>query len=66
MLRIVLFIALLVVWIWALVDVIITPNGTFRRGDRTIWLLVVLFAGTIGALIYVGVGRPRRGEIGYC
>ncbi|HEX6198567.1 MAG TPA: PLDc N-terminal domain-containing protein [Jiangellaceae bacterium] len=65
MLRIVLFLALLVIWIWALVDVIITPNGTFRHGDKTIWLLVVLFAGTIGALVYVAVGRPRLGENRY-
>lgn len=52
----------LIIWIWALVDVIITPEGTFRVADKAIWVLVVLFAGTIGAIVYIAVGRPRAGS----
>jgi hypothetical protein len=60
---VVLFIALvgllsLVLWIWALIDCIRNPalEGTMR----IVWLLVIIFTGVIGAVIYLLVGRGSR------
>ncbi|MCC5946986.1 MAG: PLDc N-terminal domain-containing protein [Nitriliruptoraceae bacterium] len=49
-----------VVWVYALIDVIRTPDERYRVGTQLIWVLVVLFAHIIGAIIYLAVGRPRR------
>jgi len=46
------------VWIWALIDAIKTPDGTFRAGNQLIWVLVILFGNLLGAIIYLIVGRP--------
>lgn len=48
------------VQIIALVDVIRTPEGQFKSGSKVIWVLVVLFLGLLGAIIYYFVGRPAR------
>jgi hypothetical protein len=49
-----------VFWVWALVDVIKTPDdGRFRAGNQLVWVLVIVFTQVIGALIYVLVGRPE-------
>jgi hypothetical protein len=46
------------VWVWALVDAIKTPDGSFRAGNQLIWVLVILFGNLLGAIIYLVVGRP--------
>jgi hypothetical protein len=46
------------VWLWALIDAIKTPDGTFRAGTQLIWVLVILFGNLLGAIIYLVVGRP--------
>ena len=49
-----------VVWIAALVDAIRAPDDAyFRAGTKLIWVLVIVFTGWIGGLIYWVVGRPR-------
>ena len=49
-----------VVWIAALVDTIRAPDDAyFRAGTKLIWVLVIVFTGWIGGLIYWVVGRPR-------
>jgi len=47
-----------VLWVWALVDAIRTPDGSFRAGNQLIWVIVIVFANVIGAIIYLAVGRP--------
>ncbi len=47
-----------VLWVWALVDAIRTPDGAFRAGNQLIWVIVIVFANVIGAVIYVVIGRP--------
>jgi len=53
------FIANIVLVIWALVDAIRVPDDSmFEAGNKLIWVLVILFAGFVGAIIYFVVGRP--------
>jgi hypothetical protein len=53
----------IVVVIWALVDAIRVPNESmYRAGNKLIWVLVILFAGFIGAIVYLAVGRPAGGR----
>lgn len=52
----------LILFIWALVDVVRMPNdASFKSGTQLIWVLVVVLAQGIGALIYFIVGRPPGG-----
>lgn len=44
-------------WIWMLVDAIRNPR---LEGDmRIVWVVVIIFTGVIGALIYAALGRSR-------
>ena len=49
-------IGLVVLWIWMLIDIATRDDSKFGNsvGDnaKLIWLLIVLFTGSIGALIY--------------
>lgn len=52
-------IAATVVWIWALVDCIQVPDDSmYRSGTKLIWVLVIVFATLIGAIVYLAIGRP--------
>lgn len=45
-------------WIWMLIDCISKePSG---GNDKLIWILVLVFLGWIGALVYYFVRRPKR------
>jgi hypothetical protein len=55
-------IAGLAFWIWALVDSIRVPDDSlYRSGTKLVWVLVIVLAGWIGAIIYLAVGRPEGG-----
>jgi uncharacterized protein DUF2510 len=49
-----LWIAAMVYWIVALVEVVKIPEQQFRAvgGDKLVWVLIVVLAGIIGALIW--------------
>ena len=52
----------LAVMIWALVDVVRMPNdASFKTGTQLVWVLVILLAQGIGAIVYLLVGRPPGG-----
>lgn len=52
--------ALIVFWIWALVDAIkVKDDWLFRVGNKVIWVVVIALTGAIGGFIYLLVGRPR-------
>jgi membrane protein DedA with SNARE-associated domain len=54
----------LVLMIWALVDAIRVPDDSmYRAGTKLVWVLVILLASFIGAIIYFAVGRPARGVL---
>lgn len=52
---IILGLAALALWIWALVDAI--KNRALSDNERIIWVLVILLTNWLGALIYLLVGR---------
>lgn len=52
-------------WVWALADVIRRPSATLRRGSQLLWALVIALTHSIGAAVYVFLGRPRpAGPVG--
>jgi hypothetical protein len=51
----------LIVTIIALVDAVRVPSDSdYRAGTKLIWVLVIIFFGCLGAIIYYAVGRPQR------
>ncbi|HBO43676.1 MAG TPA: hypothetical protein DD670_07045 [Planctomycetaceae bacterium] len=45
-------------WIWMIVDC--AMNEPSAGNDKIIWILVIILASWIGALIYYFVRRPKR------
>ncbi len=59
---IVLWLASIAVWIFALVDCIRVPDDSmFQNGNKLIWVIVIALISVFGAIIYLVIGRPRRG-----
>jgi hypothetical protein len=53
----VLVLAALAVWIWALVDAI--KNPALSSNERLIWILVIILTNWLGAIIYLIIGRKK-------
>lgn len=51
---IILALASIVLWIWALIDIIGSPMAT---GSKIVWLLVIFFVPLIGSILYLLIGR---------
>jgi predicted metal-binding membrane protein len=51
-------IAALILWLWALIHAI--QNPSLSGNERLIWILVIVLTSWIGALIYLAIGRQRR------
>jgi hypothetical protein len=49
---------LLVFWIWMIIDC--ATNEPSGGNDKLVWILVIVLASWIGALIYYFVRRPTR------
>ena len=49
---------LLVFWIWMLVSAI--QNKGLTDGEKTGWVLGIVFFHLLGSLLYFFIGRPRR------
>ena len=45
-------------WIWALIDCI--TNEPSEGNDKLIWVLIIVFLHSVGALIYLIAHRPDR------
>ena len=50
----ILALAVLVLWIWALVDIIGSPMSA---GAKIVWLLVIFFLPLLGSILYLLIGR---------
>jgi hypothetical protein len=58
------WIGALVLWVWALVDCIQVPDDSlYESGNKLIWVLVIVLASVIGAILYFAIGRPRGGAV---
>ena len=47
-------------WLWAIFDVISSDDKAVRNLPKIVWLLLVVFLSTIGALAWLLLGRPVR------
>ena len=45
-------------WIYCIFDVIATEEMLIRNLPKTVWLLIVIFVPTVGALAWLLLGRP--------
>ena len=45
-------------WIYCIFDVIATEEVLIRNLPKTVWLLIVIFLPTVGALAWLLLGRP--------
>ena len=45
-------------WVWMLVDCAV--NEPSEGNDKIVWILVILFASFLGAIIYFLARRPQR------
>lgn len=52
--------ALLVFWLYCLLEVITTDRSVMRNLSKPFWVVVVLLLGAIGGLVWFVAGRPQR------
>jgi hypothetical protein len=52
-------IAVLLLWIFCLIDVITTDESVCRNLSKIVWLLLVLFLPAIGSIAWLVAGRPQ-------
>lgn len=57
-------VATVVLTVYALVDAALFDRNRIRGLPRFAWILVVLFVPIIGPLLWIVVGRGRRGSVG--
>ncbi|MHA7289780.1 PLD nuclease N-terminal domain-containing protein [Arthrobacter sp. MDT3-24] len=57
--RVVLAVAILVIYVYGLVDVIRTDRRLTRGISKPAWLIVVTVLPVIGAILWLLIGRPR-------
>ena len=51
---------LLAFWLWAIFDVISTDESMVRNLPKVVWLLLVIFLSSIGAMAWLLLGRPEH------
>ena len=54
-----------VFWVWGLVDALQRPDADWEQAqqNKLVWILVMIFVGFVGTLIYLLVARPRLEEV---
>ena len=50
---------LLLLWIWAIFDVIATDASIVRNLPKTLWIFLVIFLPDIGSIAWLLLGRPQ-------
>ncbi|MFD9127476.1 PLD nuclease N-terminal domain-containing protein [Kitasatospora sp. NPDC059571] len=59
MLRILLVLLPLVLWVWAFIDCLTTPEEHVRHLPKVVWVIIVLLFPLVGSLAWLAVGRRR-------
>ncbi len=54
---------LLIFWLWALLDVIMTDSLLIRNMQKSTWVFLVLVIPTIGAMVWLLAGRPVNASL---
>lgn len=49
---------ILILWIYCIVDVIVSREDSVRHLAKGLWLLIVLFFPLVGSIVWLIVGRP--------
>ena len=49
----------LILWIYCIYDAVTTDESIVRHLPKLAWILIVIFLGAIGSLLWLGLGRPR-------
>ena len=52
------FVALLAVWLFGLIDCARSDQDAPRNLPKWAWLLIIIFLGSMGAIAWLFVGRP--------
>ena len=58
MLRVLLFLAVIGLFVYALIDLATSPSDQVRSLPRPVWLLVILVIPVLGAVAWLVLGRP--------
>ncbi|WP_037180499.1 PLD nuclease N-terminal domain-containing protein [Rhodococcoides fascians] len=53
----------LLLWVFALIDVVTADEGGVRYLPKMVWLLLVIFVPLAGSLVWLVAGRPVGGGI---
>lgn len=56
---------LMALWIFCLVDVVISAEYECRNLPKLVWLLIVLVLPDVGSILWLVAGRPQRQERSY-
>lgn len=51
---------LIALWVYTIVNVVRTPDHTYRAGNQVVWLLVVILVPFVGVPLYWILGAPQR------
>ncbi len=55
--------AVLALYVFCIVDVIMTPDGACRNVPKLLWLFIVIVLPTIGSVVWLVAGRPRTASM---
>jgi hypothetical protein len=61
--RLLLYVVPLVVMLYALIDCLQTARAEARNLPKWLWLVLVVVVPLLGAIGWLTLGRPRRGEL---
>ncbi|MGH2637274.1 MAG: PLDc N-terminal domain-containing protein [Actinomycetota bacterium] len=61
---ILILLAVFATWVWAIVDIVRHSTGEWEAAGQSqiVWVLVVLFLGPLGLILYLAIARPRLGS----
>lgn len=54
------FLGLLAFWVWMLIDCVQRPFAPNEQNAKVVWILVIVLAGWLGALIYYFVVKRAK------
>ncbi|MFI8854917.1 PLD nuclease N-terminal domain-containing protein [Streptomyces sp. 891-h] len=62
MIRLLPFLLILALWIYAFIDCLNTPENEVRKLPKVVWVIIILLFGQVllGPIAWLVVGRPRR------